>query len=109
MIRTFEVQERELDEDDPWKGILTAIMFALRATYHTTTQASSMQLVFGQDTMLNIGFKADWTYIKSRKQKIIQRSNSRENKSRIPYEYKVGDKVTFKTNSITKYGVVPKK
>jgi hypothetical protein len=24
----------EVDEDDPWSGILAAVMFATRATYH---------------------------------------------------------------------------
>ena len=36
MIRTFNLQENYLDEDDPWKGILAATAFAVRSTYHTT-------------------------------------------------------------------------
>ena len=42
IIRTFDVQS--IDETDPWGGILAATMFAVRATYHTTLQASPMQL-----------------------------------------------------------------
>ena len=41
IIRTFDVQT--VDETDPWAGILAATMFAVRATYHTTLQASPMQ------------------------------------------------------------------
>ena len=36
IIRTFQVQDNYLDEHDPWEGILTATMFEIRATYHTT-------------------------------------------------------------------------
>jgi hypothetical protein len=41
IIRTFNVQS--MDSDDPWTGILAAAMFVVRATYHTTLQASPMQ------------------------------------------------------------------
>jgi hypothetical protein len=51
IIHTFDVQT--MDSNDPWAGILAA-MFAVRATYHTTLQASPMQLVFGQDAILNV-------------------------------------------------------
>ena len=45
IIRTFDVSS--IVNNDPWSGILAATMFAARATYHTTLQASPMQLVFG--------------------------------------------------------------
>ena len=35
MIKTFKIYDREdLEEQDPWSGILSAIMFGVRATYH---------------------------------------------------------------------------
>ena len=68
-------------------------MFALRATYHTTTQATPAQLVFGRDAILNTVFQANWKYIKDRKQKLIHKNNIQENSKRIPYTYQVGDKV----------------
>ena len=52
IIRTFDVSNTV--NNDPWSGILAATMFAVRATYHTTLQASPMQLVFGRDAILNI-------------------------------------------------------
>ena len=45
IIRTFDVSN--IVNNDPWSGILAATMFAARTTYHTTLQASPMQLVFG--------------------------------------------------------------
>ena len=48
----------------------------------------------------NIAFKANWDRIQKRKQDIINKSNKKENKSRIPYEYKVGDQVLLETPGI---------
>ena len=52
IILTFDVSN--IVNNDPWSGILAATMFAVCATYHTTLQASTMQLVFVQDVILNI-------------------------------------------------------
>ncbi len=105
IIRTFQVQNiNGLDENDPWSGILAATMFATRATYHTTMQATPMQLVFGRDAILNTKFVADWDFIKSRKQHIIHQNNVRENRTRIVHDYLAGDKILFKSEIKTKYG-----
>jgi hypothetical protein len=45
ILRTFCVNE--VDEDDPWSGILAATSFAVQSTYHTTLQATPAQLVLG--------------------------------------------------------------
>ena len=66
IIRTFDVSN--IVNDSPCSGILVATMFAVRATYHTTLQASPMQLVFGRDAILNIKHVADWEHIRQRKQ-----------------------------------------
>ena len=38
MIRTYDVENIELDEDDPFAGLVSAVGFAIRSTYHTTLQ-----------------------------------------------------------------------
>jgi hypothetical protein len=48
----------------------------------------------------NIAFRANWDQIQKRKQDIINKSNQKENKSWIPYEYKVGDQVLLETSAI---------
>ncbi len=53
-----------MDQNDPWSGILAATMFAVRATFHTTLQASPTQLVFGRDVILNIAHITDWEHIR---------------------------------------------
>jgi hypothetical protein len=59
-----------------------------------------MSTVFGRDMIHNIAFRAKWDQIQKRKQEIIKKSNRKENKSRIPYEFKVGDKVLLETLEI---------
>ena len=93
MIRTFNLQQNYLDEDDPWKGILAATAFAVRSTYHTTLQATPGQLVFGRDLILNCEFIADWKAIKKQKQQLINKNNQRKNNKRKEHRYQVGDRV----------------
>ena len=47
---------------------LAATMFAIRATYLTTLQATPIQLVFGRDSILNTEHEANWAFIQQRKQ-----------------------------------------
>ena len=77
IVRTFDVSN--IVNNDPWSGILAATMFVVRATYHTTLQASPMKLVFGRDSILNIKPVADWEHIRQRKQLRINHNNKREN------------------------------
>ena len=35
MVRTFELEDHYLDAKDPWKGIISAVSFAIRSTIHT--------------------------------------------------------------------------
>ena len=84
--------ETSLDNDGPWSGILSANDFATRSMYHTTLQATPVQLVFGYDTILNNPFIADWEYIRLSKQKIIE-NNQLENKNCKPHRYIIRDKV----------------
>ena len=66
IIRKFEVSN--IVNNNPLSGILAKTMFAVRATYHTTLQASPMQLLFGQEAILIINYVANWQHIQQRKQ-----------------------------------------
>jgi hypothetical protein len=47
MLRSFELEERELDIDDPWNESLQACSFDIISTFHTTLQARNPgQLVY---------------------------------------------------------------
>ena len=78
-------------------------MFAVRATYNTTLQASPMQLVFGWDAILNIKHVADWEHIRQRKQLQINHNNKRENMRRNNHQYKVVDKILVNRKKISKH------
>ena len=85
---------------NPWDEFLTAAAFAIRSTHHTTLQASPAQLVYGRDMFLPVKYVADWTRIWLYKQKLINASNQKENSRRVPYEYKVSDRVLLTTPGI---------
>eukprot|EP00957_Ditylum_brightwellii_P094657 7208526-Ditylum_brightwellii.AAC.1 len=59
MMRVFEVPITEIDEKDPWTGILSSVRFATIATVHTTRQITPMQLVFDKNAILNVKHEAD--------------------------------------------------
>ena len=80
MLRTFEMQDRDLDPVDPWGEFLQSCAFGIRSTHHTTLQASPGQLVFGRDMIHNIPFIADW-------------SNDHENTKRLLHKYNEGNQV----------------
>ena len=79
IVRAFELEDHYLDKDDPLKGIISATVFAIHTTYHTTLQKSPGQLVFGRDMIFNVEHTANWEYIRARKQRLIQKNNKNEN------------------------------
>ena len=105
MIRCF--MHENIDEEDLFSGLFSAIAFATRATIHTTLNATPMQLVFGRDAITNNEFTPDWDVIRTKKQKIINENNAKENAKQKPHTYQVGDKVLLKTDMTTKYGQDP--
>jgi hypothetical protein len=102
-LRSFELEERELDPTNPWDEFHTSVAFAIRSTHHTTLKASPAQLVYGRDMFLPVKFVADWTRIRMQKQARINQSNERENKSRNHHVYTRGDRVLLTTP-----GILPK-
>ena len=52
-LRTYKVQNMVLDDENPWDGILASTIFAQRATVHTITQYTPVQLIFGRDSIIN--------------------------------------------------------
>ena len=61
---SFKIQEMDLDNENPWEGILSSTIFAIRTTVRTTTQHTPSQSVFGRDVNLNIKQEANWQLIK---------------------------------------------
>jgi hypothetical protein len=84
MLRSFEMQNKTLNEEDPWSSFLEVTAWAIRSTYHTTLHATPTQLVFGRDMILNIKFKADWVIIDAQKQSRTEKDDCNKNSKRIP-------------------------
>ena len=101
IIRTFDVSN--IVNNYPWSGILAATMFAVLATYHTTLQASPMQLVFGRDSILNIKHVFDWEHIQQLKQLQMNHNKKQENMRRNNHRYKVGDKILVECKKFFKH------
>jgi transposase InsO family protein len=91
MLRVQLTTRHELD--DPIREILSAAAYGIRATVHGTTQYTPAQLVFSKDMILRTTMEANMELVRQRRLTAIQRNNTRENKRRIAYDYKPGDKV----------------
>ena len=98
------MQLQDMEEEDPVDGVLAAVAFGIRATFHTTLEASPAQLVFGRDAILNIRHEAKWNFIKQRKQSRINANNAIENSKRRDCVYHVGDKVLVQNYNHRKFG-----
>jgi hypothetical protein len=72
---------------------LTDTTCAICSTYHAVLKASPGAAIFGQDMLFDTLFIADWQKIGEHRQRLINLNNARENKGRINYDYKVGQKV----------------
>jgi hypothetical protein len=93
MIQTHELEEHTFDYIDPWADILSSVIWAIRASYHSTLQATPAQLVFGRDMLFNIKKTINWQLITDRKRSQVEKDNARENSQRLPHQYNVGDNV----------------
>ena len=82
IIHTFQSDKTELEKENPWEGILSAVIFAMQSTVHTTLGATPMQLVFSQDAVLKNLHKVNWKLIKKCKQELDCKNNTCKNEKR---------------------------
>ena len=66
-LQTFELEEHDLDEDDPFGPFLAAASRATQSAHHAILEASPRQLVFGQDMLMGTKFNTDWVRIAQQK------------------------------------------
>ena len=66
-MRTYNIKETYVDEEDPWFFILSAADFAILLTENRLRGYSPGQLVFGQDVVFLIKHTLDWELLCSRK------------------------------------------
>jgi hypothetical protein len=77
LLRTAEIDGREMDEKYPWGTFLASAAYAIHSTFHTTLKSTPGQLVFGRDMVLPKKFMADWGAIEQQRQKKMGRNNRR--------------------------------
>ena len=82
IINIFNIQQMDLNNENPWEGILSFTMVAILCTLYTTTQHILSQLVFGMNTILSINQKAHSQFITQGKQVLINKGNWKENPNR---------------------------
>ena len=58
--------------------------------------------MFGRDLIFNTQHIANWEEIRQRKQKLIKQNNVRENDTRLPHTYQVGDMVLMRSKAARK-------
>jgi hypothetical protein len=107
MIKTQNLEGQVLDYIDPFGELISSIGWAVRSSYHRTLQATPAQLVFGRDMIFNIKTVVNWDLIRKRKQSQVDFDNERENKRRISYDYKVGQRVYLVNTDIKRKCQVP--
>jgi len=108
MIRSAQIKDkRDLDSFLGFKGVLVACRKAMNSTVHATARATSTELVFGHDAMLNASCQADWQFIKERKQRLIIQNNKRENAKRKSHKHNAGDVAAVKAGTGCKHGSDP--
>ena len=82
----------------PWKGIISAVIFAMQSTVHTTMQATPMQLMFGHDAIMNLTFDANWQLIRQQKQTAIHKTTNLKTTKEYNTSTKLKTQYWLKTN-----------
>jgi hypothetical protein len=100
MLRTSELDMAESVKARDIDIFLSDAAWAVHSTYHTVLKASPGAAIFGQDMLFDILFIADWQKIEEHRQQLTDLNNTRENKGRIDYDYKVGQKVLVRKEGI---------
>jgi hypothetical protein len=99
MLRTSELDMAESVKASDINVFLLNAAWAVCSTYHTVLKASPGAAIFGQDMLFDIPFIADWHKIGEHRQRLTL-NNAHENKGRIDYDYKVGQKVLVRKEGI---------
>jgi hypothetical protein len=94
MLRTSKLDMAELVKVSDIDIFLSDAAWAICSTYHTVLKASPGAAIFRRDMLFDIPFIADWHKIgEHTRQQLTDLNNACENKGRIDYDYKVGQKV----------------
>ena len=91
MIKIKELDKFFFDYINYWAEVLSSVAWEIRASYHSTLNATPAQLVFGRDMLFNIKKVINWKLITENKRKQIACNNKRKNTGAIKNTYKQED------------------
>ncbi len=100
MLRTSKLDMAETVKPSDIDVVLSDAAWAIRSTYLTVLKASPGAAIFGQDMLFDIPFIADWQKIGEHRLQLTDLNNAHENKGRIDYNYKVGQKLLLRKEGI---------
>jgi len=97
MCRAQYILEFEKNEEkhvhEKLRRVMQSIAFAIRTTTHSTSGHSPAEMVFSKDMIIHTKSIMDWDIVRKRYREDQIRNNKRENRYRIPHNYRIGDKV----------------
>jgi hypothetical protein len=100
MLRTSKLDMAKMVKPSDIDVFLSDAAWAVHSTYHIVLKASPGAAIFGQDMLFEILFIADWQKVGEHRQQLTDLNNAHENKGRIDYDYKVGQKVLLRKEGI---------
>ena len=99
-MRIGDLDMSETVKDTMIEDFLVDAAWAIHSTYHTVLKSTPGAAIFGRDMLFDIPYVADWNVIGKRRQEQVETTNRRENKSRLPHDYAIGDKILIKKDGI---------
>ncbi len=91
-MHTSEIDIAKSAEPADIDTFINNAAWAIRSTYHTVLTASPGAAIFGRDMLFDVPFIVDWKQIGEFRQSMTDRNNDNQNKKRVDYDYKVGNK-----------------
>jgi len=108
IVRTSEINISDSVATRDIDNIIKNVSWAIRSTYHTVLKSSPGAAIFGRDMLFDIPYIADWKKIGDYRQHQTDRNTERENKKRVDYDYKVGDKILIVKDGIIRKAESPR-
>jgi hypothetical protein len=100
MLHTAELDMAKLVNASDINIFLADAAWAICSTHHTVSKASPGAAIFGRDMLFEILFIADWKKIGEHRQRLTDLNTAHEDKGRIDYDYKVGQKILVRNKGI---------
>ncbi len=100
MLHTAEIDMADTVSESDIVDFLTNATWTICSTYHLVLNASPGAAIFGRDMLVGIPFIADWNKIGDYRQRQTNRNTRSENRTRVDWDYKVGNKVLVRKDGI---------